>query len=409
MANNNISPPPSPYVPAFVGPPRPGRVLGASITAPVRRYTPPPAPIEAPVPVAPPVPTPDPTQTASVPQAPVVPTPAMDLIQPPALQPVDETSIREQMRKNSQAQIDAINANYGDLISQEQNAGQDRSGQTRAINARSGTIGSDFGSAQEQKTGDFNKQQIKSLQDEQSVKIGAVTQNIEDRASQAIRDARSAATDKYNVDSKAYEAAQTQAKADLTALAGAGVNLDKQLSPQQKAALLKQAGYSSPDIAQLAYNSMKTAATRIDYKVEKLDNGKALFYGQDPQTGELKTLNVDLNIPQGYSPTMIGGQMYYKNDQTGDLTPAPLDDKLQTTDYKNYMLSKNQGGFKGTFEQWLTQDANRKHTVNNTTINTAPTVTEKEYNLAKDQGFNGSFLDYQKKVYDINHPTDRSL
>lgn len=34
----------------------------------------------------------------------------------------------------------------------------------------------------------------------------------------------------------------------------------------------------------------------------------------------------------------------------------------QTTDYKNYQLSKNEG-YKGTFEQWQTQDANRKRPI----------------------------------------------
>lgn len=50
---------------------------------------------------------------------------------------------------------------------------------------------------------------------------------------------------------------------------------------------------------------------------------------------------------------------------------------LYTSDYKNYLLSK-QEGFKGTFEQWQTEDANRRRTVNNTIIAGDPYAAKEE-------------------------------
>src|ERR1044072_1287094 len=122
-------------------------------------------------------PTPTPPVTRYTYPTPITPAPAPTsyngspiLSKPNGPAPVNENQIREETRKRMQSSIDAINAQYVNLIGQEQVAGQDRSGQTRAVNARSGLIGSDFGQAQQQKTTDFNKQQIKSIEDEKTAK-----------------------------------------------------------------------------------------------------------------------------------------------------------------------------------------------------------------------------------------------
>lgn len=62
--------------------------------------------------------------------------------------PIDETAIRKQKESEFQSQIDAINAVYADKLRQERTTGQGRLGSGRAIQARSGLIGSDFGTAQ---------------------------------------------------------------------------------------------------------------------------------------------------------------------------------------------------------------------------------------------------------------------
>lgn len=67
------------------------------------------------------------------------------------------------------------------------------------------------------------------------------------------------------------------------------------------------------------------------------------------------------------------------------------DSDLYTTDYKNYLLSK-QEGFNGTFEQWQTIDANRKKS--NITVQMPGLVKEFEY--AKTKGFDGDLFGYIK-------------
>lgn len=344
-----------------------GRPVGTTGTNSVVRYTNPPPP-PAGGPTSPFVPdasgNPGAGRYAPVP-------PSMDANGKPILAAVDENTIREQTRQRMQSSIDAINANYADLISKEQNAGVDRAGQTRAQNARSGTIGSDFGTAAAAKTEQYNTQQVKALDNEKAAKIAAVQQNIEDRASQDIQSKRTSNLQEYQINIGEHDKQQAEldkhqatAREDLKQLAENGGSLDS-LPVAQRNAILKQAGLDT-SLGELLMNSYRTKPEKIDYKAIN-DNGKILLYGVDPKTGKLKETRVDLNVPEGYTAQYIDGQLYMKDDKTGDLTPAPLDEKMLTPDYKNYLLSK-QDGFKGNFESWQNTDANRKRSVS-TTIN----------------------------------------
>lgn len=204
----------------------------------------------------------------------------------PTLAPVDENAIRENTRKGMQAQIDAINANYANLVSQESVNAQDRAGQTRAVNARSGLIGSDFGAAQDTKTQQFNQQQLKSLQDEKVAKIAAVEANIEDRASTEIQNQRNYNLQKFQVDQTTFQKAQDNARADLQTLAKAGVNFDPNNASHQT--LLKQAGYDAAT-GELLWNKMKDQSQQVNYQYE---SKLGAFIGVDPVTHELKKIEV---------------------------------------------------------------------------------------------------------------------
>jgi hypothetical protein len=239
----------------------------------------------------------------------------------PTLGTVDENAIREQTRQRMQTSVDAINAQYANLISQEQVQGADRTGQTRATNARSGLIGSDFGQAQQEKTTQFNKQQVQTLENEKAVKVTSVLQNIEDRASSEIQARKQEALGQYQIDSEAYKQTQGQAREDLKTLAASGADLS-QLSPAQKAALFKQAGYDE-GMGEVIYNAMKPQAQKIDYKFEKLSDGQGLFYGVDPVTGELKQQRVSVPVPPGYSLTIApDGTPLIFNKDTGEAKVA---------------------------------------------------------------------------------------
>jgi hypothetical protein len=265
-------------------------------------------------------------QVSAPPQAPTTPAvppttplqPTLPSVTKPTLEVIDENSIREETRKRMQSHIDAIEANFANLITQENVAGGDRLGQTRAVNARSGLVGSDFGAAQTEKTTQFNKQQVKALEDEKAAKIGAVLANIEDRASAEIKAKKEEALGKYNREQDEFVQTQENARADLEQLAKSSVDLG-QFDPAQRTALFKQAGYEDTAFGELVYNAMKPKAAQIDYKFEKLADGVGLFYGTDPVTGELRTQKVTTPIPDGFTLTIApDGTPILFNKNTGE-------------------------------------------------------------------------------------------
>ena len=275
---------------------------------PVTRYT-------NPTPPTTPTTNPSPATPLSTTPTAMAPIP---VVNKPTMGTVDENQIRKDVATRMQNQIDAINASFVNLQNQEQIAGQDRSGQTRAINSRSGLMGSDFGQANAEKTTQFNKSQMQGLEAEKNAKLSAIMANIEDRASAEIRARKEEALGQYNRDSESFQQAQEQARGDLQALAKTGVALES-LNPAQKAAILKQAGYEDPNFGEIVYNSMKPKAQQIEYKFEKLADGQGLFYGVDPVTGQLVTKNVKVDIPDGFTMTIApDGTPVIFNKSTGE-------------------------------------------------------------------------------------------
>jgi hypothetical protein len=217
-----------------------------------------------------------------------------------------------------QTSIDAINASYASLLGQEQTAGQERLGETRAVNARSGNAGSDFGVAATEKTRTYNKAQETALAAQKDAQIASVMQNIEDRADAEIASKKQDNLTQYQIDSADYEKAQESARSDLSALAQSGFDLST-MAPDRKAALFAQAGYADPDMGELVYNALKPKAAQIDWKMEKLEGGKLLFYGTDPTTGEVKSQTLNYDLPPDYQFTIApDGTPIIFNKTTGD-------------------------------------------------------------------------------------------
>lgn len=269
------------------------------------------------VPTALPAPvTPPPTFRYTQPNVPVAP------LAKPVMANVDENAIREATRKRMQTSIDAIDASYNNMLSQERIQGEDRSGQTRAITARSGTLGQDFGNAAQAKTTTLNKNQEQQLADQRDAKVASVMQGIEDRSQSLIESAKAEAAGNYDRESAEYQNLQESARADLTALASSGFDIDT-MDEGRKAALFQQAGFTDPVMGALVYNSQKPKAAQIDWKTEKLADGKLLFYGVDPVTGEMKQEMLEYDLPPDFQFTIApDGTPIIFNKNTGEAQVA---------------------------------------------------------------------------------------
>lgn len=109
-----------------------------------------------------------------------------------AMQTIDEEAIKQQKLQQVQANIDALRQVYAQKLRETQRQGQNRLGQSSAIQARSGMLGSDFGAAQTSEIGQFNADIENSVRMEEQAAIEALKAQAEDRASQVIREKRAA-------------------------------------------------------------------------------------------------------------------------------------------------------------------------------------------------------------------------
>jgi len=101
-------------------------------------------------------------------------------------QVIDETAIRKQKESELQAQIDAINAVYADRLRQEKTKGQGRLGSGRALQARSGLIGSDFGAAQTENISQLNREQEQSVENERLALVNQLLSGAQKSAADEI-------------------------------------------------------------------------------------------------------------------------------------------------------------------------------------------------------------------------------
>lgn len=231
---------------------------------------------------------------------------------------VDEEAIRSATRARIQGQIDAINAAVQDQIVNFRNTtGKNRQGQSYALAAAGGRIGSATGEAEFRTTEDYNNQEEQTYRNEGNVKIsqllGAATRDA-DAEIKAKRDSIQQGIDKY------FEFLENQGKqkrdqvsAFVKNMLALGVD-PSQLSDADFQKLQEQYGFTREQLGSL-YNDAKTEKDQAAMESEKakadLDKAKRdatefdLSEGQaryvyDPVTGEAKLI---ASKAKTYAPT----------------------------------------------------------------------------------------------------------
>jgi hypothetical protein len=101
---------------------------------------------------------------------------------------IDNNQIYNNQMRMFQAEIDAVNQLYGNMLTQAQREGTGRLGSTTAMSARAGTLGSDFGMAQHEQTAGFNREIEGGIRAEQAARIGAIEGNVRKAVAQEIAD-----------------------------------------------------------------------------------------------------------------------------------------------------------------------------------------------------------------------------
>lgn len=220
--------------------------------------------------------------------------------------PVNEQQIRDKARSDVQAQIDAVNElAQSELATARQNATQ-RLGQTRALGAASGVLGSPTGEAQRQGTEAVNTREEQAIQAAKAEKIAGILAGVNTRADTLVQNAKTAATGNAEKYVAFLKDQATNAKDDMTKLATAGVDL----SPDQRTKLLEQTGYN-PATFDALYKSIQVANSSAyinkDKPIISADGKTATFIKQvkDPTTGKTVFQSEDVSLPGGMDPKNV--------------------------------------------------------------------------------------------------------
>ena len=251
--------------------------------------------------------------------------------------PVNEATIRENARKDVQAQIDAVNELTQTELASARVRGTERSGRTRALSASTGVIGSPIGDTQEEKTYQANVQEERAISAASAEKISNILAGVNTRADSLIQNAKTSASKNATDYSTFLKDQATQARTDFTALATSGA----ELTSEQRQKLLDQTGYDSATFDQL-YQGLKIANSNAYINKDKPEifGNKAVFFKKN-RDGTITTETVDLPISGGVDPK--------------DIDVVSRKDGI-------YMLNKRDGTFKKVGVPEVTQESIDKAT-----------------------------------------------
>jgi len=245
----------------------------------------------------------------------------------------DENAIRQKMRENVQSQLDAIKAVAADRIATEKVAGENRSGQTRAVNARSGTIGQDFGNAAQEKTTTLNAAAVKAIENQRDMEIQSILTKVDSDAYQRSKDATELAKKNATEYVNYLKEKRDSARTDIATLAKGGMTLDK-LTEQQYKNLL-DASEMTPSELNAAFVLNKPQESVVTSFTQ---GNKYYVITKDPITGKNKTETIDLgfSVPKNYNQTKV-------NDTTVLFFPDKFD---ETKPIKDQIITYSVGGGK---------------------------------------------------------------
>ncbi len=254
----------------------------------------------------------------------------------------EKGEIFETERERIQSYIDSINQMYTGLVTQEEKAGEERLGKTRAIMSFAGLLGGPRGGAQMEKTREGTQEQVKLLQQEKVVKIEMLLDKADQRALDEIKAKREEAKGNQQAYIDYLADVKTDAREDVKTMAQSGISLERLKESQNDdgesyyEALLRDTGSDELQF-DLLYESNLPKPQQSDFteiQYEKDGNIWLKKIAFDPATGVKTEYNYDLGLP--YS-----GKIKYETEILDDgtvlLVPETLDpDESLDSQIKRY-------------------------------------------------------------------------
>ena len=233
-------------------------------------------------------------------------------------QAYDEATIRRDALANFQAEIDATNALYAGKLSRAKMEGANRLGQSGAIQARRGLLGSTFGEAQTNVVSGANEEVYGSIENERNTKVLALQDKAREYADTSLESKRKAKIDgldayiKYLSEEGARKT--TNAKTVAAALIAAQATPD-QVNPDVLQETAKNYGITT-DAVKAAYAEMKAAKEEAD-KAAALKDAYSLKPGETRYDATGKVLSAIPVTPKTEAEMALDkAELAYKNSQT---------------------------------------------------------------------------------------------
>lgn len=205
--------------------------------------------------------------------------------------PIDEESVRKSFRDRIQGQLDAINQTYSTLLANTRLKGENNKGVNRAINARSGMLGSTFGASSDASIDRANSDVEKTVEAE---RLGLVSKLMSDNENDTTSYLEKLRGEKLNAQDALMETLQTretrsagQASKLAQALLAKGVDLNS-LSQQDFQEIQTQYGIdpanlvSEMDKAQYSKETQQMNLNKNRY--QNISDGSMMY---DTLTGKM--------------------------------------------------------------------------------------------------------------------------
>lgn len=207
---------------------------------------------------------------------------------------VDEAAVRESVRQRMQAQIDAVNSAYDAMSREQSRINQGNLGSTRAVTARSGTLGSDFGNASLAGQEQANAKALAAIEAQRALETSKLYGEVDAAAEDAIMKKKQEAKDQAAGYSTYLDSERQKALDYAKTLGASGLSVED-MKAQDPAGYARLLGASGGDdmLLNAVVRSAMPGSAKTQYETKVVGN-RVVAYGVDPATGQLKTMQAEL-------------------------------------------------------------------------------------------------------------------
>jgi hypothetical protein len=238
--------------------------------------------------------------------------------------PINRDAIRKQKVAEFQAQIDATNQIFSNLVSQANIQGEGRLGQQRAISARSGNLQQPRGEAQKEQVIGYNNQIVGDIQARKQLAVTGIMTEAQDRADAEYAQKQQAkelgAQNYLQYLSGAEERKGKNAETVLQSLLAQGLTLED--IPQEQFASIANSLRMTPQELQNIYRGelAKSKAEAAQAEYEKFLKDREFGLKEDEFGFEQDKFGAEFGLKEdqfGFDKDKFGAEFGLKQDEFG--------------------------------------------------------------------------------------------